>query len=222
MKIFFDRRHAGKQLAQQLSEYRGSDAVVLAIPRGGVVVGHELATRLGLPLDIVITKKIAHPCDPTVAVCALAEDGARVCDDGGLYGLDDEWIQHELVLAQREAVRARYSFGAFFPQSITGKTVLLTDDGVATGLSMKAALVSLRANQPRRIVLAIPIGPLAVLAELALLVDEIVVLSADRSYRGVVRAYYADFPEVSDDEVAMCLMDSAVEPRLPVSNILSP
>lgn len=222
MKIFFDRRHAGKLLSLQLGDYRGTDAVVLAIPRGGVIVGHELATRLELPLDIVITQKITHPCDPAVAVCALTEDGTQVCDDGGLYGLDADWVKHELVLAQREAVRARYSFGAFFPQSLAGKTVILTDDGVATGLSMKAALVSIRAQSPKRIVLAVPIGPLSVLAELALLVDDIVVLNADRLYRGVVRAYYATFPEVTDDEVAVCLMDSVVDPRLPVNATITP
>ena len=204
--MFFDRYDAGNQLATKLQSYKNTDTVVLALPRGGVLVGYEIATDLGLPLDIIITRKIGHPFNKEVAICAVTEDGRRVCDDWGLCGLDDDsWLRHETEVAMTEAVRRRKMYGAKTQLSITNKTVIVTDDGVATGLTMKAALLMVRAQKPKKIILAIPVCPRDVLAELTDLVDEVVILDKDKEFRGAVGLYYTHFAEVYDKEVVVCL-----------------
>jgi len=204
--MFFDRYDAGNQLATKLQSYKNTDTVVLALPRGGVLVGYEIATDLGLPLDIVITRKIGHPFNKEVAICAVTEDGCRVCGDCGLCGLDDDsWLRHETEVAITEAVRQRKVYGAKTQLSITNKTVIVTDDGVATGLTMKAALLMVRAQKPKKIILAIPVCPRDVLAELTDLVDEVVILDKDKEFRGAVGLYYTHFAEVYDKEVVVCL-----------------
>ena len=204
--MFFDRYDAGNQLATKLQSYKNTDTVVLALPRGGVLVGYEIATDLGLPLDIVITRKIGHPFNKEVAICAVTEDGRRVSDDWGLCGLDDDsWLRHETEVAMTEAVRRRKMYGAKTQLSITNKTVIVTDDGVATGLTMKAALLMVRAQKPKKIILAIPVCPRDVLAELTDLVDEVVILDKDKEFRGAVGLYYTHFAEVYDKEVVVCL-----------------
>jgi putative phosphoribosyl transferase len=207
-KLFFDRYDAGKQLAKKLKSYSNSDAVVLALPRGGVLVGYEIATHLHLPLDVIITRKIGHPLNREVAVCAITEDGRRVCDDGGLYGLDESWIAYEVAVAMDEAVRRRKLFGADRAVSLAHKTVIVTDDGIATGLTMKAALLMIRSQKPKKIVLAIPVCPAEVLQEFRDQVDEIVRLDSGANFRGAVGAYYTHFPEVYDTEVIACLKSS--------------
>lgn len=203
--MLFDRYDAGKQLAAKLTQYTDTDAVVLALPRGGVLVGYEIAKALRVPLDIVITRKIGHPLDEEVAVCAMTEDGKRVCEDEDLLGLDKKWLQSESAIAMGEIRRRRQVFGIAEQQSLTNRTVIVTDDGVATGLTMKAALMSIRSHRPRKIILAVPVCPRIVLRELSLLVDEVVLLSDDPQFRGAVGAYYTYFPEVFDKEVITCL-----------------
>jgi predicted phosphoribosyltransferase len=207
--MFFDRYDAGKQLASKLQPYKNTDAVVLALPRGGVLVGHEIATALNLPLDIVITRKIGHPFNKEVAICAVTEDGRRVCADG-LEGLDDDsWLERETAIAVKEAIRRRKVFGARSPQSIKNKTVIVTDDGIATGLTMKAALLMIQSQKPKKIVLAVPVCPHDTLKELRTQVDEVVVLDRGKDYRGAVGSYYTHFGEVFDKEVAVCLENVA-------------
>ncbi len=206
MKLFFDRYDAGKQLATRLARYAQTRAVVVALPRGGVLVGSEIARALNVPLDIVITRKIEHPFTQAVAICAVTEDGNRVCNDWGFCGIDEGWIEHETMVAMAEVTRRRHVFGTQAPtQTIKGKTVIVTDDGIATGLSMKAALMSIRAGQPRKIVLAIPLCPREVLKELSLLVDEVIILIDEIRFLGAVGAYYTYYPAVSDAEVIACL-----------------
>lgn len=210
---FFDRYDAGRRLAKKLTSYTNSDSVVLALPRGGVLVGHEIATRLHIPLDIVITRKIGHPLNKEVAICAITEDGRRVCDDGGLFGLDEAWVQNESAIAMGEALRRRHIFGASKTIPITGKTVIVTDDGIATGLTMKAALLTIHAQKPKKVVLAIPIAPHEILKEMRSQVDEMVVLDTGKDYQGAVGAYYTNFPEVYDKEVIACLQSTKVAPK---------
>jgi putative phosphoribosyl transferase len=211
--MFFDRYDAGKQLAKKLTSYTNTDSVVLALPRGGVLVGHEIATRLHLPLDVVIISKIGHPMNKEVAICAITEDGRRVCDDGGLYGLEESWIEHESAIAMGEAIRRRQVFGAGMAIQITSKTVIVTDDGIATGLTMKAALLMIHAQRPKKVVLAIPVAPHEVQKELRDQVDELVVLDTGKDYRGAVGAYYTHFPEVHDKEVITCLKSTRGAPK---------
>lgn len=205
--MFFDRYDAGDRLASKLQLYKDSDSVVIALPRGGVLVGHQIATALHLPLNIVITRKIGHPLNREVAVCAVTEDGQRVCGNGD-YMFDKSWIKHETALAKEEALRRRHVFGVHPLIPIKGKTVIVADDGIATGLTMKAALLMIRAQKPKKIVLAIPVCPYEVYINLRKEVDEIVMLDESKEYRGSVGAYYTHFPEVFDDKVITCLQDA--------------
>src|SRR3989344_4464962 len=132
--MFEDRADAGRQLTKRLAPYAGEEAIVLALPRGGVVVGREIARALGLPLDIVLTRKIGHPRNPEYAVCAVDENGELLCNDAEARSIDTEWLHEEAKREQQEARRRSsvYRQGKQ-PAVIRGKTVIITDDGIATG-----------------------------------------------------------------------------------------
>lgn len=208
--MFLDRYDAGKRLASRLVQYSGSDAVIFAIPRGGVITGFEVARLLGLPLDIVITRKIGHPLNSEFAVCAIGEDGERICSSNShLFGIDTSWIRFESQAQQNEAQRRREKYGtAITPNSVTGKTVIIVDDGIATGLSILAAIHSVQKMKPKKIVVAAPVAPNDVVKKLHSLVDEIVILEDTPHYLGSVGAYYTHFPEVFDKEVIVLLREA--------------
>lgn len=209
MKVFFDRYDAGRQLATQLMRYSDTDAIIYALPRGGVLVGYEVAKALHLPLDILITRKIRHPLYSEMAISAITEEGKRVNDSRGLCGIDASWIQHETAIALREAQRRRREYKSFIqPHSPAGKVVILVDDGIATGLTMKAAISSIKLQNPAKVVVATPVCPHDVFDDLTSLVDEIVLLIDTSHYRGSVGAYYEHFPEVFDKEVIICLKNA--------------
>jgi putative phosphoribosyl transferase len=211
--LFFDRYEAGQRLARKLVAYTNSDSVVLAIPSGGVLVGYEIATHLHLPLDVVITQKISHPLNNEMAICAITENGRRICDNSGLYGHDETWISQKSAIAMGEAVRRRQVFGAGMAIPITNKTVIVTDDGISTGLTMKAVLLMIHAQKPKKIILAVPVCPHEVIKEMCGQVDEIFLLDTGKDYRGAVGAYYTHFPKVSDKEVVACLSSTKKAPR---------
>lgn len=210
--MFFDRHSAGRQLAGALEAYTNSDAIVYALPRGGVVVGRAVAAMLGLPLDIVIARKVGHPANPEVAICAITEDGDYLCNEYGLGGVDREWVMHALARQQAEAARRREVYKHGLPVRVaTGKTAIIVDDGIATGLTMHAAVHAIKKQTPAHIVIAVPVAPAGVLAEFTPEVDAVVVLRADSRFRGVVGSYYTHFPQVSDLEVMTCLADAQVD-----------
>jgi predicted phosphoribosyltransferase len=214
--LFIDRYDAGRRLVKKLSQYKNADAVVLALPHGGVLVGQEVAAGLGIPLDIVITQKIGHPLNRRVAICAVAEDGRRICSGYGFCGLDEDWIENETILATEEAIKKRRKFGLQLPISIKGKTVIVVDEGVTTGLSIKAALLTIKAQKPNKIVLAVPVCPHEVVRELEGQVDNLIVLACSYRHHDSVDDYYVFFPEVSDREVIANLKNksSAHQPIL--------
>jgi predicted phosphoribosyltransferase len=204
--MFFDRYDAGQRLAQRLAPYKDSNAIVYALPRGGVVLGYEIATALNLKLDIVITRKIGHPLDKEVAVCAITEYGELVCDEQGLCGIDESWIEAEVHTEQKEAHRRRSVYSTRKrPLSARGKIAIVVDDGIATGLTIKAAIRALQKQHPRKVVAAVPICPPEVWSELEVLTDETIVLIDDEHYLGSVGAYYENFPQLSDAEVVSLL-----------------
>lgn len=205
MKTFRDRSDAGRQLANKLTSYTNSDAVVLALPRGGVVVGHEIATRLHVPLDVIITRKIGHPQNKEYAICAITEDGRRICDSTGLRGIDEAWVQQESAIAMGEVVRRRQLLSGGEAIPITDKTVIVVDDGVATGLTMRAALMMVHAQKPARVILAVPVVPHDVLKDFQDLADEFVILDNGKDFRGSVGEYYENFAQVPDKEIVLCL-----------------
>ena len=154
----------------------------------------------------MITRKISHPLDKEVAVCAITEDGEVVCDEQGLCGIDESWIEAEVHTEQKEAHRRRSVYSTRKrPLSARGKTAIIVDDGIATGLTMKAAIRAIQKQHPKKVVVAVPVCPPEVRSELEVLTDETIVLIDDEHYLGSVGAYYANFPQLSDAEVVELL-----------------
>lgn len=201
--IFEDRVEAGKTLAEDISEYNGKDAVVFALPRGGVVVGAEVARQLGLPLELVIPRKIGHPAWQEYAIGALTETGEPVWNDAELQMADESWIQEEVERQRLEAKHRRISYlgKERYAPDARGKIAIVVDDGIATGLTLRAALKEVRRYEPRKIVVAVPVAPRDAIRDVARLADEVVVAYVPASGFGAVGAYYRRFPQVEDDEV---------------------
>jgi len=199
--MFKDREEAGKKLAKELKKY-AIGAVVYAIPRGGVVMGAEVARKLGLPLGLVIVRKVGHPGNPEYAVCVVSESGGRICNEAEVASLDQEWLEAEILKQRQEAKRRRKKYLSDETQpKVKGKTVILIDDGVATGLTFIAAIRELRNKGAKKIVAALPVVSREVLESIKSEVDEVVALLVPRIYLGSVGAYYEEFSQVDDEEV---------------------
>lgn len=204
--IFKNREDAGRKLAKNLERYRGTDAVVLALPRGGVVVGREIADALRLPLDIVVTRKIGHPLNPEYAICAVDENGTLLCNEAETALVDKKWFQEEIERQKTEASRRLGTYrGDKKPVKIKGRTVIITDDGIATGLTMRLAVKAVKARKPSRIVVAVPVAPADVVRELKQEVDELIILAPTAEFAGAVGAHYREFKQVDDDTVIRLL-----------------
>jgi len=200
--IFRDRKDAGLQLADALEKYLGQDVVVFALPRGGVVIGAEIANKLEAPLDLVITKKIGHPSNPEYAICAVAEQSEPICNPFELAKVDPRWYQDELNLVRNEIARRRQEyFGEINQTDIKGKIAIVVDDGIATGFTMMAAIMELKKRNPAKIVVAIPVTPYDTAQTLLGLADDLVSLDIAKDYLGAVGAYYSNFRQVEDSEV---------------------
>lgn len=205
-----NRTIAGRALAQDLSCMAFSGPiVVLALPRGGVPVGAEVAQALHAPLDLLLVRKIGAPSQPELAVAAVVDgrppDIVVDAESMAAAGVDDNYIQAQAQHALREIERRRsvYLRGRE-PVSVKGATVIVVDDGIATGTTVRAALKALRRRHPARLVLAVPVAPSDTLALLRTEVDDIVCLAAPEPF-GAVGLHYVDFHQVSDDEVLAAL-----------------
>jgi putative phosphoribosyl transferase len=202
--MFRDRRHAGVLLAKALESYRGDpSALVVALPRGGVVVGHELSVALHLPLDVFITRKIGLPESPEYAVGAVSETGSFYLNPDAAEALDLSREDLEgLIQAQRREIARRqalYRKGRPFP-TLHNKTVIIVDDGIATGSTFFATIEAIAKLSPRRVVAAIPVSPRSTAEKVRSLVDDCVILSTPEPF-GAVGEFYADFEQVEDEEV---------------------
>lgn len=200
--MFTDRREAARALARKLSAYASrKDAVILAVPRGGLALGAVLAEELELPLDIILTKKIGHPRNPEFAIGAVSLTGAAV--DSALIerdGITAEYVG-SMIERIRESLWQRYRLyrGTSRPLSVAGKTVILTDDGAATGHTLLAAIELLRRDKAARIVVAIPVAPPDALALLQRSADETVCLEVPEDF-SAIGEFYRSFAQVSDEE----------------------
>lgn len=199
---FKDRVDAGKKLAEALKSYKGQDIVVFALPRGGVVLGFEIARSLHAPMDLVISRKIGYPGNEECAACAVAEDGHMICDRGALSMIDPEWLRAQAEKERHEAKRRRevYLQGRE-PLAVEGKTAIIVDDGVATGLTLMLAIEELKHRNPKRIVVAVPVVPPETAEKIRDEVDELVAVDIPDFYLGAVGAYYDKFPQLTDEEV---------------------
>jgi putative phosphoribosyl transferase len=205
---FNDREDAGRRLREALSGYRGEDIVVFALPRGGVVLGYEIAEGLGAPLDLVITRKIGYPGNEECAVCAVAEDGDMICDSSGVSMVDRDWLNSQAEKEREEAVRRRQVYlRGRAPMAVEGKTAIIVDDGVATGLTIILAIKELKHRNPKKIVVAVPVASEQAAEIIRQEADELVALDIP-AYFAAVGAYYNYFPQLTDAEVVR-LMEKA-------------
>jgi len=221
--MFEDRLEAGRLLASKLSEYRDSpDGIILALPRGGVVVAFAIHEALHLPLDVLITRKLRAPENPEYALGALTETGYRFVnpDVAGLIAgaWSEGYLDMETEHQRREIERRRqlYRAGAGLPE-IAGRIVLLVDDGVATGSTVIAAVRGVRPLGPKRIVVAVPVGSRQAIRALEAEADSVVAVSAPSHFQAVGE-HYLRFPQVDDEEVVRYLGEA----RLATSKRQSP
>ena len=211
--IFSDRADAGRQLAARLAGVLLSDPVVMALPRGGVPVAFEVARALNAPLDLVLVRKIGVPGYPELALAAVV-DGERadlVLNDDivAATGLGPEAIS-DLAAEQLDEIerRRRAYLSGRPPVAAAGRSVIIVDDGVATGASMRAALTAIRRREPKEIILAVPVAPSETIAALRPLVDHLVCLAMPDPF-GSIGAFYTDFHQLSDAEVTGLLAAAA-------------
>ncbi|MFB6309116.1 MAG: phosphoribosyltransferase [Haloarculaceae archaeon] len=200
--MFRDRADAGQQLADVLEE-RGIEAdLVLAIPRGALPVARPVADRLGAPLDVVVARKIGAPTNPELALGAVADDGTAWLNDDLIerLGVADDYLRQtragERANAKEKFDRYRGERG---PLDVTGKRVVVVDDGVATGATMRACLLRVRAGDPARVVAAVPVGPPDTLADLRSVADEVIAVETPENFRAVGR-HYERFDQVTDEQ----------------------
>jgi putative phosphoribosyl transferase len=210
--MFADRHDAGRQLAERLEHVRNEQPIVLALPRGGVVVAAEIARALDAPLDVLVVRKLGAPHQPELAI------GAVLCDDPPrrihneelirLVGATDEYLAAEEQRQLAEARRRLELYRRGRPGiDLANRTAIVVDDGVATGATMAAALAALQQIDLRRLVLAVPVGSPDSMARLRGDVDELVCLAAPPDFRAV-GMYYRSFTQTSDDEVVRLLDDA--------------
>lgn len=205
--IFHDRREAGQQLARALAHYHDRRPFVLAIPRGGVVVGYEVAKALEAPLDVVVPRKLRAPFNPELAVGAVAHDGSVYLDSPLVSHLDvTEGYLREEQARQLEEIRRRMLLyrGERPPAVLEATTAIVVDDGIATGSTMIAALRATRAARPARLVAAIPVAPPEGAAMLRREADEVICLHTPPMFYAVGQ-FYIEFAQTDDDEVIALL-----------------
>jgi putative phosphoribosyl transferase len=207
--IFVDRREAGRQLAEALSNLKGEDVVVLGIPRGGVVVAAEVARAHGWPLDTVIPRKVRAPGNPELGLGAIAP-GVRVLDQRMLemLGVSESYLEREIAEEEREIERRSEAYRRGRPAvDVKDKVAVVVDDGIATGGTATAAVRWAKAEGARRVILAVPVAPAEGVRNLSREADEVVCLETPEPFYAVGQ-WYQEFPQTSDEEVVHILEEA--------------
>jgi predicted phosphoribosyltransferase len=215
-RIFKDRQHAGRVLAERLAHLQGhEDLLVLALPRGGVAVGFEVARALHAELDVFIVRKLGYPGHEEYAMGAIASGGVRVMNVQAGIGVSEREV--EAVVRREEAElarRERLYRGSRPPAAIAGRTVIVVDDGLATGATMRAAVAAIHKQGPQRMVVAVPVGAEETCAQLEREADEVVCAETPSPFHAV-GLWYRDFPQSTDDEVRQLLEEARREHEQP-------
>lgn len=209
--IFRDRTEAGKLLAQKLKAYANlSDVIVLALPRGGVPVGFEVAKALNLPFDVCVVRKLGVPHHPELAMGAIASNGVRVLNYDILseWNISDKIIDKVAAKEMRELRRREYSYRENRPPlNVRNRTVILVDDGIATGSTIRAVIGLMRQQKPKKIIVAVPVAPWGVCKELQAEVDKLICLKMPEPFYAV-GLWYENFSQTSDEQVHELLKKS--------------
>ncbi|HVS58391.1 MAG TPA: phosphoribosyltransferase family protein [Candidatus Saccharimonadales bacterium] len=201
MMTFADRHEAGKLLAASLTEY-ATNTIVFALPRGGVAIGGPVAQELNAPLGLVVARKIGHPSDPEYAVGAVTEIAPAVWNEHERANLDDTWATQAEAAGRAEVKRRQKIYLAGHrPVSAGGKTAIIVDDGIATGLTMQAAIHEVRQQKPARIVVAAPVASEEAVDILLEEADKVIILDKPQNFLGAVGSHYEEFPQLTDDDV---------------------
>ena len=199
---FRNRHHAGKELALLLKREVTRPAIVYALPRGGVPVAVEVAQALGAPLDLVIARKIGHPHSPEYAIGAVTETGQPVFNEDERRAVDPVWLATRIASERSEARRRRELYCAGLGrQSAHGRCAILVDDGIATGLTMEAAVREVQADAPAQLIVAVAVAPRDTADRFAAEVDRFVAVVIPDYFEGAVGSYYEDFRQVTDEDV---------------------
>lgn len=209
--LFRDRQDAGEALAQRLEHHRGAHPLVLGLPRGGVPVAAKVARALDADLDVVVSRKLGSPVSAELAIGAVTANGGRFLNDDVIRTLNvsEAYLTAVTATQQAEARRREALFRGSRPAPvIAGRTVILVDDGLATGATMRAAVRSVRQQQPKRLVVAVPVGSPEACAALRVEADEVVCLYEPSDF-GAVGLYYRDFRPTQDSDVQALLRESA-------------
>ena len=201
---FIDRIDAGKQLSEKITINRPENTLVLALPRGGVPLALEISKKHALPLDVIHAKKLVHPLQSEFAIGAIAEKGEPLLNED--VEIEQKWIDQEAIRVQEEIARRRELYNAFLvQQTLTGKDIILVDDGIATGMTMFAAIEALKKQQPNKITVAVPIITKDTYYQLQSIVDQILYIDVPQQFLGAVGAYYQQFPQITDKEIQTML-----------------
>lgn len=209
MTIFKNRTEAGKKLAEALSDFKNTDTIVLALPRGGVVVAREIANELNLPLDIIVTRKIGAPGNDEYAIGAIDITGSGVWNEAERAYVDPKWLEHKIESERKEAIRRfeiyRKGMGHL---NLKNKTVIIVDDGIATGLTMQSAVAYAKHEGAKKAVVAVPVASSESVR--AIKKDAEVRVLETPIFFSAVGEWYEDFPQISDQEVVSALVRTPI------------
>jgi predicted phosphoribosyltransferase len=201
--MFRNREEAGKKLAEKLLKYKKDKPIIFAIPRGGVVVAYEVAKKLKADLDIIIPRKIGAPYEPELAIGAVTEDGTIILNEDLVkeLGISKEYIKEE-ASRQIEEIKRRMKFYRKGKEhkDVKNRSIIIIDDGIATGATMKAAVISLKKKHPKKIIIAVPVAPVDSINEMKKIADEVICLEEHKIF-GAIGNFYHDFRQVEDEEV---------------------
>ena len=214
--IYKDRRDAAEFLAEKLKQkfvgqLKREDVVILAIPRGGVVTGDVIAERLGVGMDVLVSRKVGSPSNPELALGAVMYDGSFFPNEDiiRMLGVPKSYIDEQIAFQMKEIERRLLKFRGSKEYHLEGKFVILVDDGIATGATVFAAMNWLRNQEIRKLVVAVPVGPRDTILKLETIADDVVVLQAPLLF-GAVGEFYQDFSQVTDDEVVETMRKYAI------------